>query len=165
MEPVRRLYIDSNIFIYMFESEDARSEKLRELFLTERTGERPFLVTSELTLSETLVGAYRKGDESLIEIYSNWTTSNSHLEVGPLHRDILWGASILRAEYDTLKLPDALHLATAFAFDCTHFLSGDKRLRDGYAFAGTRFHMGNKSKQLTVLRPEIAALERLIVQY
>ncbi len=104
----------------MFESEDARAEKLRELFLIERKGERPFLTTSELTLAETLVGANRNADENLIEIYSNWTISNAYLEVGPIHRDILGAASILRALYDTLKLPDAIHLATAFAFDGSH---------------------------------------------
>ena len=162
MEFVQRLYVDANIFIYMFESEDDRAEKLRELFLVEHPGEKPFLTTSELTLSETLVGAYRKTDENLIEIYSNWTTSNAYLEVGPIQRDILWSASILRAMYDTLKLPDAIHLATAFAFDCSHFLSGDKRLRGEYAFVDTRFQVGNRSKRLTVLRPEVSALERLI---
>ena len=162
---VTRLYVDSNIFIYMFESVDDRAEKLRKLFLAERHGEKQFLTTSELTLSETLVGAYRRNDETLVEIYSSWTVSNAYLEVGPVQREILLCASILRATYDALKLPDAIHLATAFAFDCSHFLSGDQRLRDEYTFIDTRFQRGNKSKRLTILRPEIAALERLIDQH
>lgn len=164
MDSIRRLYVDSNIFIYVFESEDQRAEQLREIFSIEPKGDTRFLATSELTLAEAVTGAYPKSDESLIEIYGNWTVSNTYLEVGPIQRDILWGAAILRSNHDALKLPDAIHLATAFAFNCSHFLTGDKRLRDRYEFTDRRFQMKNKSKELSVLRPEPDVLEYLIGQ-
>jgi predicted nucleic acid-binding protein len=164
MDSIHRLYVDSNIFIYMFESEDRRAEQLRELFSAEPKGDTRFLTTSELTLAETLTGAYRKADESLIEIYRNWTISNPYLEVGPIQREILWSAAILRSRHNTLKLPDAIHLATAFEFNCSHFLTGDKRLRSSYQFTDQSFQIGNKSKELRVLNPEPDVLEHLIGQ-
>lgn len=162
MDSIRRLYVDSNIFIYMFESENQRAEKLREIFSAEPKAGVRFFATSELTLAETLTGAYRKADESLIEIYRNWTISNAYLEVGPIQREILWSAAILRSKYDALKLPDAIHLATAFAFNCSHFLTGDKRLRNGYEFTDQHVQTRNKSKEIRVLRPEPDVLEHLI---
>jgi len=157
---VNRLYVDTNVFIYTFESEDARAERLRILLSTLRP--QPFLATSELTLSETLAGAYRKSDDSLIEIYSHWTTTNSYIEVSPVTRDVLWAAAILRSQVAALKLPDAIHLATAFALGCSHFLTGDSGLKGEYAFVDNRFGSGNESKRLRILRPEPAVLEDVI---
>lgn len=36
-------------------------------------------------------------------------------------------AARLRAQYPALKLPDAIHAATAQAFACSHFLTNDMR--------------------------------------
>jgi predicted nucleic acid-binding protein len=157
---VHRLYVDTNVFIYAFESDDARAERLRMLLSTLRP--QPFLATSELTLSETLAGAYRQSDESLIEIYSHWTTTNPYIEVGPVTRDVLWAAAILRSQTPSLKLPDAIHLTTAFTLGCSHFLTGDSGLKGEYAFVDTRFQAGNNSKRLRILRPEPAVLEDVV---
>jgi len=164
MESVERLYVDSNILIYLFESQDSRAEKLRQLFLIERSAPSPFLATSELTLSEVLVQPYRTADERLIQIYSNWTITNSYLEVGPIRREILWRAAILRSYYEALRLPDAIHLATAFAFRCSHFLTGDLRMKEHYEFVDTRSHLADPSRTMVVLRPEIEVLEHLVAQ-
>lgn len=161
MTSIRRLYVDSNIFIYMFESDDKRAEKLRELFSTSR-GTQPFLATSELTLSETLVGAYRNSNQDLIDIYSRWTITNDYLEVGPVQRDILWAAAVLRSTHRALKLPDAIHLATAFAFDCSHFLTADRGLSANYEFAETRLPTLSRVRGLVVLRPDDGILEDLL---
>lgn len=115
MAPIARVYLDANIFIYLFEGNDDRAGELRSLLLGSQSSELQFFTTSELTLAETLVGGYRRADENLISLYDNWTISNSTVEVGPVDRSILWRSAILRSRYPSLKLPDAIHLATAFA--------------------------------------------------
>ena len=54
MAQVDRLYVDTNVFVRLFESSDEISRLLVELFLAERTGGETFLATSELTLAELL---------------------------------------------------------------------------------------------------------------
>jgi len=161
MGSIRRLYVDSNIFIYTFESENERAEQLRRIFSIEPEGTTRFLTTSELTLSETLTGAFRTGNARLIEIYSAWIKSSRYIEVAPVRRNVLRDAALLRARYAALKLPDAIRLATAFAFDCSHFLTGDKRLRPHYEFIDHPI-IGREPGYLQVLQPEAAVLERLI---
>lgn len=162
MEPIARLYVDSNIFIYTFESEDARAELLRRVFSRQRNG--PLFATSELSLAETLVGAYRKSDQDLIEIYRYWIAPNTFVDVQPVERTVLWNAAILRATHESLKLADAIHLATAFHLDCTHFLTGDRRLRREYVFIDPDGESDTELKRLKVLMPEKEVLEHLIDQ-
>lgn len=46
----------------------------------------------------------------------------------PVDRSILVAAARLRAQL-TLRLPDAIHVATALAADCELFVSNDRRVR------------------------------------
>lgn len=161
MTPIVRVYLDANIFIYLFEGNDDRAGRLRSLLLGSQSAERQFFATSELTLAETLVGGYRRADENLISLYDNWTISNSTVEVGPVDRNVLWRSAILRSRYPSLKLPDAIHLATAFAFECSHFLTGDSRLGDSKDFVDTRFWLGNKTATIEIMRPDQPSLDRI----
>lgn len=163
MESVGRLYIDSNIFIYMFESDDERAEALSELFSIQTPTGVDFFATSELTLSELLVRPYRMSDDGLIRTYSRWITPNSFLTVAPVERGILQHAARLRAKYATLRLPDAIHLATALALRCTHFLSGDERLQSSYELENGSIS-GSVTKNITILRPVAAVLSQLFNQ-
>lgn len=163
MAPITRVYLDSNIFIYMFEANDDRAAALRAILLSEQKSDRPFFATSELTLAETLVGAYKKADENLISLYDNSTLSNLALEVGPIDRTVLWRAAILRADRSSLKLPDAIHLATAFSFNCSHFLTGDRRLGMSREFVDPRSWMGSRSKTIQIVTPEQSVLEEIRV--
>lgn len=159
MDPFVRVYVDSNIFIYLFEGNDERAKDLRSTFLAYRKSERRFFATSELTLAETLVGAYRKKDEDLVNPYDSWTISNREIEVGPVDRTILWRSAILRERYQPLKLPDAIHLATASAFGCSHFLSGDRRLGTRKDFVDPRSWLGNGAASIQIIEPERSVLE------
>src|SRR3972149_5254182 len=128
---VSRLYVDANVYIRLFEGTDELSRVLSELFSIDRNSE-PYLATSELTLAEVLVLPTRRKDVQLISLYENWTIWNSYIEVGPIVRDVLRCAAILRASYLSLKLPDAIHLATALLMRCSHFLTADERLGGEY---------------------------------
>lgn len=164
MAAVHRVYVDTNVFIHLFEGRDEVAASLARLFLTERTGREPFLATSELTLAELLVEPYRRKDDKLIQIYDNWTRTNPYLEVGPVDRDALWYAAVFRSQHETLKLPDAVHLSTAIGFRCSHFLTADKRLRDRYELMHQRFGIVTDPARVEIVRPELNVIQSLIEQ-
>ncbi len=161
MHEVGRLYVDTNIFIHVFEHNDALLQALLRLFTT-KAKTRPFLATSELTLLELLVGAYRRQDEQLIGIYDNWTISNDFLEVGEIERPVLWYAAELRSQYPKLKTPDAIHLSTAVGMECSHILSADRRLESRYELWHSRYGLTRGPRVVEVVRPELEVIAQLI---
>lgn len=132
LETGPRLYWDTNVFIEAFEGSEERRRKLTELLLAGWKSTRPYFVTSELTLTELLVKPIELKRHDLIELYENWTLPNRHMDIIPVERSILRNAALLRALNKSLKLPDAIHLVTAKASGCTHFLTRDERLRGNY---------------------------------
>ena len=89
------------------------------------------LVTSLLALAETLVTPHRNQDDELIATYRElFTQPPAGLSVSPLDATILDRAAEMRATSASLRLPDAIHLATADTEQCDCFLTNDKRLRD-----------------------------------
>jgi predicted nucleic acid-binding protein len=112
MASIARLYLDTNVFIAMAEGADDLSSELYGLVGAQRP-EQAFLCTSELSLAELLVQPYRDENDGLIR---------------PVDRGVLWYAAVVRQQYRSVKLPDAIHISTAIGLDCTHFMSGDRRL-------------------------------------
>jgi predicted nucleic acid-binding protein len=127
MASIARLYLDTNVFIAMAEGADDLSSELYGLVGAQRP-EQAFLCTSELSLAELLVQPYRDENDGLIQLYDNWINSGAWLEVRPVDRGVLWYAAVVRQQYRSVKLPDAIHISTAIGLDCTHFMSGDRRL-------------------------------------
>jgi predicted nucleic acid-binding protein len=165
MEGVR-VYLDSNVFIRLFEGNDELAAGLARLFTIElRSDVAPPLATSELTLAELLVIPYRESNERLIEIYDRWTISNSYLEVGPIDRGVLWYAAVLRSQYRALKLPDAIHLSSAIGMKCSHFLTADAGFAQQYHLTHRRFGMTRGPVSIQIVRPEIASVEQLINEF
>lgn len=161
MEPVRRLYVDANVIIHLVEHRDQLSHALVELFTAQSSGP-PFLVTSELTLTEALVGPYKARNDTLIDRYDAATISSDQLEVPPIDRTVLWYAAMLRSHSPSLKLPDAIHVSTGIGTRCSHFLTADKRLMDRYELTHTRYGLVKGPAVVDVIRPEIEVVERLI---
>lgn len=121
----RRTYVDANIFIYLFEEPTGYGAALR--VLTRSLDQGVFeAVTSELTLAEVLVKPIREAP-SYIPIYQRYLRSRAHLDVAPT-RAVLVEAARLRAT-TTLKLPDAIHVATAVQTNCAVFLTNDTRIQ------------------------------------
>lgn len=148
---VPRLYVDTNIFIRVFEDQHSG---LVTLFDGQAADGFPFLVTSLLTQAELLVKPFREQNEELIHIYENWTTSNPNMSVAPVDAFVLHFAAILRAQYGFLKLPDAIHAATAIGYDCTHFLSADKALSKISDIQHTRLGVTRTGKAPEFLSPD-----------
>ncbi len=161
MPSVSRLYLDANIFIQMFEGAGPVTDALFDLFDRCNPTKKSFMATSELTFAETIIDPYRKRNEALIQLYDNWTLSNAIMEVGPVNRDVLYAAAVLRADYGSLKLPDAVHLATAMLFRCSHFLTSDRRLKGMYRLAHARSGVMPDVRQVEILRPDVTILAAL----
>lgn len=159
---VGRLYLDANILIALGEGRGEIRELLIELAAQYKQGRTPFLRTSELTLAEILVGPYRENNEELIATYDGWLISGSFMDVGPVDRSVLWYAAVLRAAYQSIKLPDAIHISTAIGFGCTHMLTADIRLPKLIELTHHRWGVSKGPATLEMLYPEPETLRRII---
>ncbi|MDQ0513075.1 type II toxin-antitoxin system VapC family toxin [Ancylobacter amanitiformis] len=124
-----RIYWDTSVFIRLVEDDDELSYRLGALQLYAFDGDVVSLRSSELTLAELLVRPLRDNDTELIDIYRRLLRSNAALTIGPVDRPCLEMAARIRADRKEIKLPDAIHIATARLMNCTHFVTGDRRLR------------------------------------
>jgi len=122
-----RLYLDANIFVYALEAISGWAERAKEVFQAIDSGTCS-AVTSELTLSECLVKPLALGRADIVREYLNAIQTRRFLTVVPVGREILIEAARLRA-VSGIKLPDAIHAATALANGCTRFITNDQRLR------------------------------------
>ena len=122
-----RLYLDSNIFIYSAEKHTEFDKALRQLNRDIATGVIE-AVTSELTLSEVLVKPFADNDVAKIEIYKRSLRNGEALTITPVDRSVLIEAASVRA-FNNLKLPDAIHFATALLNNCTHLLTNDDHFK------------------------------------
>ncbi|MCX7015211.1 MAG: type II toxin-antitoxin system VapC family toxin [Candidatus Sumerlaeota bacterium] len=122
----RRVYLDANIFIYAFEKLPEFQQEVVDLFHSFDRGDLD-AVTSELTLAEILVKPFAAQSIEIVSAYEKAINSSRSLEVVPVDRAILVQAARLRAKAK-LRLPDAIHLATALRAKCGSFLANDKRM-------------------------------------
>ena len=129
MSPARpRAYLDTNVFIAAFESPGARSDHAWWILNAIERGEIEG-ATSEITLAELLVKPIEQGATALASAYNAMLVSGANFEVMPVQRNILIEAAGLRAQRISIKLPDAVHIASALALNCAVFISGDRRLK------------------------------------
>lgn len=153
-----RIYFDTNVFIALYEGD--RSHVSPGLQLLERGQNRsqPAFATSELTLAELLVRPLASGDQTLAALYEATIVPSDWLVLSSVNRQVLRRAAGLRAARPKLKLPDAIHVATAIEVDCTHLLSADADMADLLAssipvLAGTA---------LRAVRPDPGSLAALL---
>lgn len=85
------------------------------------------VVSSELSLLETLVGPMKNGDTVLEAAYEQFF-QQAGMRLLPITDGILRSAARLRAT-TRLRTPDALHAATATSAGCVSFVTNDKGFR------------------------------------
>ena len=121
------VYLESNVFIYFVEAQIDVSRQLKPLF--EAIATRPgSAVTSELTLAEVMAPTSSPSAPPLAvrkRAYLSPIVWNRSILLKPVTRDILYDTVELRRAA-RLRLPDAIHLATAIQSDCRYFLSSDR---------------------------------------
>ncbi len=123
----KRLYVDANCFIYLSERHPIFGPSALRLFKTAHDGVCT-LVTSDLTLAEVLVLPVRQADAALQAQYIEALAPRRSLEVRGVSRAILIDSARLRATLG-IKLPDAIHVATAIASGCAAIVSEDRGIR------------------------------------
>ncbi|MGH8581270.1 MAG: type II toxin-antitoxin system VapC family toxin [Gammaproteobacteria bacterium] len=121
-----RVYLDANVWIYALEGYAAYAVPLKALFARIDAGEIA-AITSELTLAEVLVKPFADGNAALQQIYVETLHDRPSLTVAPITRTTLIKAARLRAQHTALKMPDALHAATALVSGAKYFISNDVR--------------------------------------
>lgn len=121
-----QIHLDTNAAILLVEGDGPLRDLMRNL--TSKASSRPsaILSTSALTISELLVKPLGDGDMRLVEVYRAWGSGLPWLQIVPVASSILDTAAQLRARRNSLKLPDAIHVASALAVATTHFLTDDQ---------------------------------------
>lgn len=123
------IYLDTNIFIYALEAYPEYLKILTEMFRMIDDG-RFQAYTSELTLAETLIKPMMDNNVQLQKAYQEAVQTAGFLQVVPVNREILISAARIRSQNVYLKLPDAIHLATAQHKNCQMFVTNDRRLKN-----------------------------------
>ncbi|MHB1111142.1 MAG: type II toxin-antitoxin system VapC family toxin [Devosia sp.] len=146
------VYLDTNFFIRAVEGEGSLADICWKLLEAGNRG-GVLLATSELSLAEALVGPLKArlqpvpaelagttnppmSDKTRLWLnsgpvaaaYTGLLEGSDALRVSPITRSILILAAHWRAATASIKLPDAIHLATAEQVGCTHFVTGDRGL-------------------------------------
>lgn len=117
-----KVYLDTSPVIYSVEKHAGYWQILLPLWRSLKSGEIE-VVTSELTLLETLVKPIKQGNQILVAAYETVLT-NTEIELLPITRDVLREAAEIRAA-GNLKTPDAIHAATATRANCQYLLTND----------------------------------------
>ena len=121
---MKRIFFDTNVFIYMFEGlEPYRSRMLEIRKRTLERGDR--IVTSAMTLGEVLVKPTKLGQVSLIEQYDKAIRATS--EVISFDPKVAWRYASLRATHN-IRNADAIQLACAAHYGVDLFITNDTQL-------------------------------------
>ena len=120
------VYLDTVGFIYSVERIEPYRTLLEPMWLEAQAG-RFTVVSSELLVLETLVKPLREGDSTLESVFRSLFDADEVMLV-PTTRTLWEDAARLRAATG-LKVPDALHAATAVRAGCTLFVTNDSDFR------------------------------------
>lgn len=118
---------DTNIFIYAYERSDEIGEHARK-FLKEIINPTTPVFLSVLVFEEFLVKIYKKGLQKELTQYEELLTGGGLFTIIDVNRQIARTAAKLRAEYPSLRTPDALHLASAIFTKANFFITFDRRI-------------------------------------
>ncbi len=124
---IQKLYVDANILIYLFEESPSFRKSVLAAFEIVQAN-RIRVYTSELTLTECLGGAFRYGNQTLVQRYLDVISDPNFLNLVPMQLEICIEAARLGAEY-RLKTIDSIHLATSIMVKCDGFLTNDLRFK------------------------------------
>jgi predicted nucleic acid-binding protein len=127
------VYLDAMTFIFAIEGKPAVSDPMITLFKSLQNSPGA-AVTSELTLAEILAGWEILQNPSIRRAYLDLIIWGRFIELVPVSREILVRSADLRFIHSSshgkkLKLPDAIHLATASDRQCRYFMTADKDIR------------------------------------
>jgi predicted nucleic acid-binding protein len=120
--------LDTMVLIYAFEGSGALGQACTTLLRSIEAGEVE-AVMSSLVLAELLVRPLRQNRVDVVERYLDTLARLPHLVQVPADTAVCRLAAELRADAAALRLPDAIHMATAMSQGATALISSDARLR------------------------------------
>jgi predicted nucleic acid-binding protein len=128
-EPQTNLvYLDTNVFIKAVEGTKEAGAPAKEFIDVLRNRRAGIAVTSEITIAKVLATS-RRPDAAPLHIkrpaYLDLLVWSGLFTLIPVSRSVLLQTAELR-ETANLKLPDAIHLASALQARCRFFVSADK---------------------------------------
>lgn len=125
-----RVYLDTNFFIGAVEGESGELHRATWHLLSMGEQGGIDLVTSALSVAELLVKPLELELQELAATYVEMLEpgTNKGLTVIPVDQEILILAAHIRKDDRAIKLPDAIHLATAERENCSLILTDDQRL-------------------------------------
>lgn len=121
-----RLYLDTNVFIYLVEDHPDFAGVLRALFvqIDEHAIEA---VTSELTLAEVMIKPIARRRPDLAATYDRLLAPGASMDMRPVDRATLLKSAELCAHFGGTTF-DAIHVATACLSGCDYLVSEDRDL-------------------------------------
>ena len=127
-----RIYLDANVFIDALEGLPEHADRMLAFFSAFRA--RPMqTVASELVLGEVMGKESAKiGWARQSRFFLDLIVRGRFIDLWPVSRGVLWATGDLRRQAKSngrsLRLPDAIHIATAKKAGCSHVPSADQRL-------------------------------------
>ncbi len=119
--------LDTTPLIYFIEKNATYHPLVRPFFVA-LAREQFTVVTSTITLVETLVHPIRNNHHEIARRYREILLNTSHLTTFDVSPDIAQKAAEIRANYQ-IRTPDAIQLAAALQGGATFFLTNDHGLK------------------------------------
>jgi predicted nucleic acid-binding protein len=118
------MHLDAGVVIGVLDSDDVHHPAAREVLrMAARSGDR--VAMSASAFAECLVGPSRRGERA-VSVVEAFCTSMP-IEVVALDREVARRAARLRAQHPSLRLPDALVIATADCCSADRIVTTDRR--------------------------------------
>lgn len=119
--------LDTNIFIRALDDPTELGDKARELILQiKKTAPRVFLST--ILLEEFFVRVYKDKRQKEEANILDFLTMGGLGTLVSMDRQVALLAAKIRADYPSLRSPDAIHLASAISAGANIFITTDKRI-------------------------------------
>ncbi len=120
----KRVYVDSNILIYLFEGFPEYHHLIQELAVCIDNGET-LLFTGEITIAELMVMPFKKNDSSLIKQYTKALNDSDFINLIATTQKVYLKTAFLRATFPKMKTPDSIHVASAIEGKVDVFITND----------------------------------------
>jgi predicted nucleic acid-binding protein len=123
----KRVYMDTNIFIYFLEQSDGYYESVAPIIEACEAG-KFFGYTGDVAIAETMIQPYRENNLTLIANFKAFFATENFLSIQSHDAVIFDLAAQLRGKRG-MKFIDALHYASALKAGCSFFLSNDAGIK------------------------------------
>lgn len=121
----KKIFVDTNPIIYFLNKDTNFYDDVLQFFTQNLDAE---FYTSTITDAEVFVKFYEANDTHSKENYLNFLKDFNFLKCF-INENIAQNSAHIRAKYNTIKLADALQIASAIECDCDVFYTNDKQLK------------------------------------